>query len=168
MSWFAGALGTAGLLGDIAGTIGNIVAQQQVVANQRRQLEIYQQAVDKNLKLQDKMLEMNYELATSGPSLQYSAARKMGFNHLEATQMLGAHRVTYGGVDVEPRALTTLPYYMQNQQLQGQARSVVSQFTQGTPGFTKPAPSGFSNPNYNVRLTGFRQDIQHQPGESKV
>nr|AGH15839.2 small basic protein VP2 [Sapovirus swine/WG214C/2009/USA] len=168
MSWFAGALGTAGLLGDIANTIGNIVAQQQVVANQRRQLELYQQAIDKNLKLQDKMLEMNYELATFGPSLQYSSARKLGFNHIEATQMLGSHRVTYGGVDVEPRALTSLPYYMQNPQLQGQAHSVVSQFVQGAPGFTKPAPAGFSNPNYGVKLTAYRQNIQHQPGDSNA
>ncbi|BBA54664.1 minor structural protein [Sapovirus GX/HgTa2] len=148
MSWFAGMLGAAGFLGDLAGQVGNIVAQQQIVRNQREQLKIYQQAVTRQLQLEQRAQDLNYELSTRGPQLRYANARQVGFTHDEAMQLHSNHNVIYGGVSVDPRPLQSLPYYNQGNQLRMQAMTLASSFRTGTPGFTKPAPTGFSNPNY--------------------
>ncbi|BBA54644.1 minor structural protein [Sapovirus GVI/HgOg2-4] len=168
MSWFSGALGTAGFLGDLAGTIGNIVAQQQMVRNQAKQLEIYQQAVNKSLDLQQRGQDVSVFLSTQAPVLQYGSARALGLTHQEAQKVVSGHRILVGGVDVDPRSLPTLPFFIQptNHQVSGRAAS--AKFITGTPGATKPAPSGFSNPNYGVRLTSYRQDLDHFAGESNV
>nr|AGH15843.1 small basic protein VP2 [Sapovirus swine/WGP3/2009/USA] len=168
MSWTAGALSGLGLLSDIAGNIGNIVAQQQIVKNQKKQLEIQQQALTQQVRLAERAQDLTMFLNTNGPQLQYSAARSLGYNHLEAKQIVGGSRVSYGGVDVEPRPLVTMPFYNAGANSHAKAQMVVSQFKQGTTGFTLPQPQGFSNPNYQARLTRFRQNLEHAPGESVV
>lgn len=168
MSWFAGMLGTAGFLGDLAGQVGNIVAQQQIVKNQREQLRIYQQAINQQLQLEQRAQDLNYELSTTGPQLRYLKARQTGFTHDEALQLSGNHNVIYGGVSVDPRPLQSLPYYNQGNQLRMQATAIASSFRVGTPGFTKPQPTGFANPNYQPVLTGFRQNLDFNPGSSNV
>lgn len=166
MSWFNSMLGVGGFLGDLAAGIGNVVSQQQLVHLQRKQLDLYQQAVNRELDLKDKNLQMNYEISTNGPVLQYQAARSLGYNHVEALQLTGGAKVSYGGVDVGPRPLTTLPYYNHGTNLLQQSRSVAADFRQGHAGFTGPAPTGFGNPNYTPKLIGYRQNIGHNPGES--
>lgn len=168
MSWFAGALGTAGVLSDIAGAIGNVVTQQQVVRNQAKQLELYQQAIDKNLKLQHDIIDANVMLATEGPTLQYNAARKVGYNHFEALALTGTHRISYGGVNVEPRALPSMPFYNQGTNLRTAAFAAANSFKTGTAGATRPAPAGFSNPSYGVVLKNYTQMLDHNPGSSVV
>nr|ADG26661.1 small basic protein VP2 [Sapovirus swine/F2-4/CAN/2006] len=166
MSWTAGALSGLGLLSDIAGNIGNIVAQQQIVRNQKKQLEIQQQALTQQVRLAERAQDLTMYLNTNAPQLQYSAARSLGFNHLEAKQMIGGSRVNYGGVDVDPRPLVTMPFYNAGVNSHARAQAVANQFKQGTPGFTLPQPQGFSNPNYQAKLIGFRQNLGHNPGES--
>lgn len=161
MSWFAGMLGTAGFLGDLAGQVGNIVAQQQIVRNQREQLRIYQEAVGRQLQLEQRAQDLNFELSTRGAQLRYVNARQIGYTHDEALQLNGNHNVIYGGVSVDPRPLQSLPFYNQGNQLRMQATTIASSFRTGTPGFTKPSPTGFSNPNYGA-ITIDRQ------GESTV
>lgn len=168
MSWFNNMLGVGGFLGDLAGAIGNVVSQQQLVGLQRKQLELYQHAVDKELQLKDQSLHMSYELSTRGPALQYQSARELGFNHTEAMQMTGGARVSYGGVEVGPRTLPSLPFYNQGTNLLAQSRSIAAGFHQGLTGYTGPQPTGFGNPNYQPRLIGYRQNLDHHPGESNV
>ncbi|BBA54666.2 minor structural protein [Sapovirus GX/HgTa3-2] len=168
MSWFSGMLGTAGFLADLAGQIGNVVAQQQIVSNQREQLRIYQQAVGKQLELEQRAQDLNYDLSARGPLLRYTNARQAGFTHDEALQLGTNHNVIYGGVSVDPRPLQSLPYYNQGSQLRQQATTVASSFRVGTPGFTKPQPAGFANPNYQPMLIGFRQNLDFNPGSSSV
>ncbi|BBA54656.1 minor structural protein [Sapovirus GVII/Ishi-Im3-1] len=168
MSWTAAALTGLGLFSDIAGNIGNIVAQQQMVKNQRKQLELQQQALTQQVRLAERGQDLTAYLSTHGPALQYSSARALGFNHNEARQMLGGVRVSYGGVDVDPRALPSLPFYNLGANSLAKAQTVVSQFSTGTTGFTRPQPQGFSNPNYQVRLIGYRQNLGHNPGETNV
>lgn len=166
MSWFSGALGTAGFLGDLAGTIGNIVAQQQMVRNQRRQLDIYQKAVDKSLELQQRGQDLSAFLSTTSPSLQYMSARSTGLTHQEAQKVLGGQRILVGGVDVDPRPMSGLPFFIQPTSHQTTGYATAARFAAGTPGATRPQPVGFSNPNYTPRLIGFRQNLDHNPGDS--
>ncbi|BBK20257.1 structural protein [Sapovirus GVI] len=168
MSWFAGALGTAGFLGDLAGTIGNIVSQQQIVRNQAKQLEIYQHAVNKSLELQQRGQDVSAYLSTNAPSLQYMSARSSGLSHQEAQKVLGGHRILVGGVDVDPRPMATLPFFIQPTAHFDKAQRTTGVFRTGSAGHTLPQPRGFSNPNYNVTLTSYRQNLTHQPGESVV
>ncbi|AAY40313.1 small basic protein [Sapovirus Po/OH-JJ681/2000/US] len=168
MSWFSGALGTAGFFGDLAGTIGNIVAQQQMVRNQAKQLEIYQQAVNKSLDLQQRAQDVSVYLSTQAPVLQYGSARALGLTHQEAQKVVSGHRILVGGVDVEPRQLPTLPFFIQPTGHQGAGHATSARFLTGTPGATEPAPPGFSNPNYGVKLTSYRQQLDHSVGESNA
>nr|ACO60024.1 VP2 [Sapovirus pig/AB23/CAN] len=171
MSWTAGVLGGLGLLSDIAGNIGNIVAQQQMVQNQKRQLQIQQHAVDEQIRLTQRAQDLNAYLATRGNQVNYLSARQLGFTHAEAQQMVGNARVIYGGVDTNPRALPTLPFYNVGSNSLARAHGVVAQFKHGTTGFTLPQPSGFANPNYRgttPRLTGARVQLDHNPGASVV
>lgn len=168
MSWFSGALGTAGFLGDLAGTIGNIVAQQQMVRNQARQLEIYQGAVNESLKLQQRAQDVSVYLSTQAPVLQYGSARSLGLTHQEAQKVVSGHRVLVGGVDVDPRQLPSLPFFIQPTTHQSNGYATAARFAMGTPGATKPAPSGFPNPNYGVKLTSYRQNLGHNVGESQI
>lgn len=169
MSWTAGILSGLGLFSDIAGNIGNIVAQQQMVQNQRRQLQIQQHAVDEQIRLTQRAQDLNVYLATQGQQASYLNARQLGFTHAEAQQMVGNARVVYGGVDTNPRALPTLPFYNVGANSLARATATVAQFKQGTTGFTLPQPTGFANPNYRAgtpRLTGARVQLDHNPGSS--
>lgn len=168
MSWTAGVLNGLGLFSDIVGNIGNVVAQQQMVANQRKQLQIQQKALDEQVRLAEQAQGLSFFLSTEAPNLQYASARRLGFSHNEARQMMGGTRVNYGGVNVDPRQLPTLPFYNSGQNSLARAQGVVAQFKQGTTGFTLPQPKGFSNPNYKPVLTGARQQLGHNPGESQV
>ncbi|AYW35046.1 ORF3 [Sapovirus rat/S4-82] len=135
MSWFAGALSTAGFLGDLSGTISNIVAQQQQVALQREQLRQNQRALDLQRELGFRAQNLTAYLSTQAPVAQYEAARSLGYNHLEAQQMMGHREVVSGGVSVGPRTLLSNPYYNQTNHL-SQAMVIPKQFREGTPGFT--------------------------------
>lgn len=131
MSWTAAALSGLGLFSDIAGNIGNIVAQQQMVKNQRKQLEIQQQALTQQVRLAERAQDLTAFLTTEAPALQYASARALGYNHNEARQMFGNVRVNSGGVDVDPRVLPTLPFYNTGVNSHAKAQSVVSQFREG-------------------------------------
>ncbi|BBA54658.1 minor structural protein [Sapovirus GVII/Ishi-Im1-4] len=168
MSWTAGVLGGLGLLSDIAGNVGNIVTQQQMVKNQRKQLEIQQKALDEQVRLAERGQNLSAFLSVNGPQLAYSNARSLGYTHAEALQLGGGTRVSYGGVNIDPRPLPTMPFYNVGANSLARAHGVVSQFKQGTAGFTLPQPSGFSNPNYGVKLTTARVNLGHNPGQSNV
>lgn len=168
MSWTAGVLGGLGLLSDIAGNVGNIVAQQQMVRNQRKQLEIQQQALNEQVRLAERGQNLSAYLTVNGPQLAYSNARSLGYTHAEALQMGGGARVSYGGVNVDPRPLPTMPFYNVGQNSLAKSVGVVAQFKQGVTGFTLPQPSGFANPNYGVKLTAARVNIGNNPGQSVV
>nr|ACF94420.1 small basic protein [Sapovirus Po/OH-LL26/2002/US] len=168
MSWTAGVLGGLGLLSDIAGNVGNIVAQQQMVKNQRKQLEIQQQALNEQVRLAERGQDLSAFLSVRAPQLAYANARSLGYTHAEALQLGGGARVSYGGVSVEPRPLPTMPFYNVGSNSLAKAHSVISQFKQGTTGFTLPQPVGFSNPNYGVKLTAARVNLGHNPGQSNV
>lgn len=171
MSWTAGLLGGLGLISDIAGNVGNIVAQQQMVKNQRKQLEIQQQALEQQVRLTQRGQDINAYLAIQAPQLAYNNARQLGFTHTEAQQLVGGAKVSYGGVEVTPRALTTLPFYNVGANSLSKATGVVAQFKQGTTGFTLPQPKGFANPNYLPNtpvLTAARVQIGHNPGQTEA
>lgn len=168
MSWTAGVLGGLGLLSDVAGNIGNIVTQQQMVKNQRKQLEIQQRALDEQVRLAERGQNLSAFLSVNAPQLAYSNARSLGYSHAEALQLTGGTRVSYGGVNVEPRSLPTMPFYNVGNNSLARAYGVVAQFKQGTTGFTLAQPIGFSNPNYGVKLTSARVNLEHNPGQSIV
>lgn len=137
MSWFAGALSTAGFLGDLSNTVANIVTQQQQVALQREQLKQNKEAMDLQRQLGLRAQNLTAYLSVQAPSLQYEAARSLGYNHFEAQQMMGHREVISGGVSVGPRNLVSNPYYNQTNHL-FQAIVIPKQFREGLPGFTLP------------------------------
>nr|WPV63144.1 MAG: VP2 protein [Wenzhou rodent sapovirus 1] len=139
MSWFAGALSTAGFLGDLSNTVANIVTQQQQIALQRDQLRLNSRALDIQHQLGLRAQDLSAYLSVEGPVLTYERARSLGYNHFEAQQMMGHREVIAGGVSVGPRNLTSNPYYMQTNHLQS-AMVIPKQFKEGLPGFSLPSP----------------------------
>nr|WPV63138.1 MAG: VP2 protein [Jingmen bat sapovirus 1] len=100
-SWTTGAIGAAGLLGDLAVGVGGLVigAENNAVNQQLAQLQA--QALQLNLQLQKESLELSRDW--NNPGKRVKAAMDAGFDPISARQIAGAGFVHFqGGVAMQP------------------------------------------------------------------
>lgn len=94
-SWTTGALGAAGLIGDLAGTVGNLVLGAQA-NNINDKLANTQLAIlQANLQLQQQALQQS--LDWNDPGKRVEMALQAGFDPISARQVAGAGFVHSGG-----------------------------------------------------------------------
>ncbi|BBA54634.1 minor structural protein [Sapovirus GIII/HgTa3-1] len=151
MSWVAGAMQGAGLLGDLAGTIGQIVLHNKqlniVKSFNQAQIELAKDQLKQNVELVNRYYEFNENL----PVNQYNSAVSAGFDPVSARQLAGSREVRYLGGQQTP-----LLHQGQMQQMMFsskhlmQAQNVLGTFSRGTPGVTPskglPKPQGMPRP----------------------
>ncbi|ALV13254.1 minor structural protein [Porcine sapovirus] len=147
MSWVAGAMQGAGLLGDLAGTVAQIVLhnKQLNIMNSfnQAQIQLAKDQLKQNLELANQYYEFNANL----PANQYNSAVGAGFDSVSARQLAGSHEVRYLGGQQTP----ILHQGQQHQMMFSskhlmQAQHVIGTFHRGTPGVTPskglPKPQG--------------------------
>nr|UYU25376.1 minor capsid protein [Sapovirus GIII] len=150
MSWVAGAMQGAGLLGDLAGTIGQIVLYNKQLNIQKNfnqaQLELAKEQLRQNQNLANQYYEFNANL----PVNQYNSAVSAGFDAVSARQMAGSHEVRYfGGQQTPSLHQGQMQQMMFSSKHLMQAQNVLGTFSRGTHGVTPskglPKPQGITS-----------------------
>ncbi|ACP43738.1 small basic protein [Sapovirus pig/sav1/2008/CHN] len=149
MSWVAGAMQGAGLLGDLAGTIGQIVLYNKQLNIQKSFNQAQMELAKEQLKQNQQMANQFYEFNSNLPANQYNSAVSAGFDSVSARQLAGSREVRYLGGQQTP-----LLHQGQIQQMMFsprhlmQAQHVVGTFSRGIPGVTPskglPRPQGIT------------------------
>nr|UYU25359.1 minor capsid protein [Sapovirus GIII] len=149
MSWVAGAMQGAGLLGDLAGTIGQIVLHNKQLNIQKSFNQAQIELAKEQLKQTKDLANQYYKFNENLPVNQYNSAVRAGFDAVSARQLAGSREVRYLGGQQTP-----LLHQGQMQQLMFsprhlmQAQHVVGTFSRGTPGVTPskglPRPQGIT------------------------
>ncbi len=149
MSWVAGAMQGAGLLGDLAGTIGQIVLYNKQLNIQKSFNQAQMELAKEQLKQNQQMANQFYEFNSNLPANQYNSAVSAGFDSVSARQLAGSREVRYLGGQQTP-----LLHQRQIQQMMFsprhlmQAQHVVGTFSRGIPGVTPskglPRPQGIT------------------------
>lgn len=149
MSWVAGAMQGAGLLGDLAGTIGQIVLYNKQLNIQKSFNQAQMELAREQLKQNEKLANQYYKFNENLPVNQYNSAVSAGFDAVSARQLAGSHEVRYLGGQQTP-----LLHQGQMQQMMFsskhlmQAQNVVGTFSRGIPGVTPskglPKPQGIA------------------------
>nr|ALV13257.1 minor structural protein [Porcine sapovirus] len=147
MSWIAGAMQGAGLLGDLAGTIGQIVLhnKQLNIMNSFNQAQI--QLAKDQLKQNRELANQYYEFNANLPVNQYNSAVGAGFDSVSARQLAGSREVRYLGGQQTPLVHQGQIHQMMfSPKHLMQAQHVVGTFSRGMPGVTPskglPRPQG--------------------------
>lgn len=147
MSWVAGAMQGAGLLGDLAGTIGQIVLYNKQLNIQKSfnqaQMELAKEQLKQNKELADQYYKFNENL----PVNQYNSAVSVGFDAVSARQLAGSREVRFLGGQQTPLLHQGQVYQMTfSPKHLMQAQHVVGTFSRGVPGVTPskglPKPQG--------------------------
>lgn len=100
-SWTTGALGAAGLLGDLAGTVGSLVIGAENTAVNQQLAQLQTQALQLNLQLQKEALQQQKDW--NDPGVRYQMALDAGFDPTSARQLAGAGFLHLsGGVAMQP------------------------------------------------------------------
>nr|ADN84681.1 hypothetical protein [Sapovirus pig/HW20/2007/KOR] len=156
MSWVAGAMQGAGLLGDLVGTVGQIVLhnKQLNIMNSFNQAQI--QLAKDQLKQNQQLAQQYYDFNANLPVNQFNSAVSAGFDAVSARQLAGSREVRFLGGQQTP-----LLHQGQMHQIAFssrhlmQAQHVVGTFSRGMPGVTPskglPKPQGITA---NVPVAG--------------
>nr|UYU25372.1 minor capsid protein [Sapovirus GIII] len=149
MSWVAGAMQGAGLLGDLAGTIGQIVLYDKQWNIQKSFNQAQMELAREQLKQNEKLANQYYKFNENLPVNQYNSAVSAGFDPVSARQLAGSRGVRYLGGQQTP-----LLHQGQTQQMMFsskhlmQAQHVVGTLSRGIPGATPskglPRPQGIT------------------------
>lgn len=149
MSWVAGAMQGAGLLGDLAGTVAQIVLhnKQLNIMNSFNQAQI--QLAKDQLQQNQQLASQYYDFNANLPVNQFNSAVSAGFDAVSARQLAGSREVRFIGGQQTP-----LLHQGQMQQIMFspkhlmQAQHVLGTFSRGTPGVTPskglPKPQGIT------------------------
>nr|UJQ88286.1 MAG: small basic protein [Sapporo virus] len=149
MSWVAGAMQGAGLLGDLAGTVAQIVLhnKQLNIMNSFNQAQI--QLAKDQLQQNQHLASQYYDFNANLPVNQFNSAVSAGFDAVSARQLAGSREVRFIGGQQTP-----LLHQGQMQQIMFspkhlmQAQHVLGTFSRGTPGVTPskglPKPQGIT------------------------
>nr|WAK45941.1 MAG: minor structural protein [Porcine sapovirus] len=149
MSWVAGAMQGAGLLGDLAGTVAQIVLhnKQLNIMNSFNQAQI--QLAKDQLKQNQQLADQYYKFNADLPANQYNSAVRAGFDSVSARQLAGSREVRYlGGQQTPILHQGQMHQMMFSQKHLMQAQHVLGTFSRGTPGVTPskglPKPQGIT------------------------
>lgn len=147
MSWVAGAMQGAGLLGDLAGTIGQIVLynKQLNITKSFNQAQI--ELAKEQLKQNEKLANQYYDFNANLPVNQFNSAVDAGFDSVSARQLAGSREVRYiGGQQAPLLHQGQMQQMMYSSKHLMQAQHVVGTFSRGVPGVTPskglPKPQG--------------------------
>nr|UYU25353.1 minor capsid protein [Sapovirus GIII] len=149
MSWVAGAMQGAGLLGDLAGTIGQIVLYNKQLNIQKSFNQAQMELAKEQLKQNEKLANQYYKFNESLPVNQYNSAVSAGFDPVSARQSAGSREVRYlGGQQTPLLHQGRMQQMMFSSKHLMQAQHVVGTFSRGIPGVTPskglPRPQGIT------------------------
>lgn len=147
MSWVAGAMQGAGLLGDLVGTVGQIVLHNKQLNIMKSFNQAQIELAKEQLKQNEHLAQQYYDFNANLPVNQFNSAVSAGFDSVSARQLAGSREVRYIGGQQTP-----LLHQGQMQQIMFsprhlmQAQHVVGTFSRGMPGVTPskglPKPQG--------------------------
>nr|QGH59223.1 VP2 [Porcine sapovirus] len=156
MSWVAGAMQGAGLLGDLAGTIGQIVLYNKQLNIMKSFNQAQMELAKDQLKQNQKLANQYYDFNANLPINQYNSAVSAGFDSVSARQLAGSREVRYlGGQQTPLLHQGQVHQMMYSSKHLMQAQNVVGTFSRGMPGVTPskglPKPQGITA---NVPVAG--------------
>lgn len=151
MSWFTGAAMGLGSVVDMAGTISSIVAQHKQIELMKQANQIQSEWVHKQEALAIRGQDLTRELSIHGPALRMQSLVDAGYNPVDARRMLGStETVQYGLMERPVLQRSVITGISETKHLQS-VQQALNTFKNGTSIGTKPAPTGFGNPNYQSR-----------------
>lgn len=158
MSWVAGAMQGAGLLGDLAGTIGQIVLHNKQLNIMKSFNQAQIELAKEQLKQNEKLANQYYDFNANLPVNQFNSAVSAGFDSVSARQLAGSREVRYiGGQQTPLLHQGQMQQMMYSSKHLMQAQHVVGTFSRGMPGVTPskglPKPQGISPRPQGVTAT---------------
>lgn len=149
MSWVAGAMQGAGLLGDLVGTVGQIVLHNKQLNIMKSFNQAQIELAKEQLKQNEQLAQQYYDFNANLPANQFNSAVSAGFDLVSARQLAGSHEVRYlGGQQTPVLHQGQMQQMMFSSKHLMQAQNVLGTFSRGTPGVTPskglPKPQGIT------------------------